>query len=78
MPQTLLFPTDKTDKGVILDAGTNTSSGLTVDGKLVCVLGSKATHPQGPDTLLFHSGGITLDGIPLALSGGGTALAGQQ
>ena len=71
MLQTLLFPADATDKGIITDAGTNTG-GLTIDEKLVCVLGSKATHPQGQDALLFHSNGITLDGVPLSLSGGNT------
>ncbi|XZF15762.1 HET-C-related protein [Chitinophagaceae bacterium MMS25-I14] len=77
MSQTLIFPTDATDKGTVLDAGTNTG-GLTIDGKPVCVLGSKASHPQGTDTLLFCSSGITLDGTPLALSGGSTALGAQQ
>jgi len=68
MSQTLLFPTENTDKGIILDAGSNTG-GLTINGKLVCMLGSKASHPQGVDSLLFHSGGITLDGVPIAISG---------
>ena len=77
MSQTLLFPTDTTDKGTITDAGTNTG-GLTIDGKPVCLLGSKVTHPQGPDILLNCSPGITLDGMPLALSGGSTALGAIQ
>jgi len=68
MSQTLLFPTENTDKGTILDAGQNTG-GLRINGKLVCLLGIEASHPQGVDILLFHSSGITLDGVPIAIFG---------
>jgi uncharacterized Zn-binding protein involved in type VI secretion len=59
-----------TDKGTVT---TVLPCGVKVNGKPVAVIGSQASHPYGSDALVQGVPGISINGFPIAFSGGVTS-----